>query len=119
MPLLSTEKVHGWPCKFYDDGLVKVGTKTDRFTIRVLADEGAWFATRLRAELIERELATDERGAANGRGWRGGNGRHASAAAKAAAAVQKTEVTRIRWGRYESTWNHQRRTSIMTPKNTM
>ena len=48
MPLLRTETIHGWPCKFYDDGLVKVGTTAARFTIRVPADEGAWFATRLR-----------------------------------------------------------------------
>ena len=60
MPLLRTETIHGWPCKFYDDGLVKVGTKADRFTIRVPVGEGAWFAARLRAKLIEKELATAE-----------------------------------------------------------
>ena len=59
MPLLRTEKIHGWPCKFYDNGGVTVGTRAaDRFTIKVPADEVSWFATRLRTELIERELAT-------------------------------------------------------------
>ena len=58
MPLLSTEKIHGTVCKFYDGGLVKVGTTADRFTIRVPADESSWVATRARAELIERELST-------------------------------------------------------------
>ena len=35
-----------------------VGTASDRFTIKVPADESSWVATRLRAELIKRELAT-------------------------------------------------------------
>ena len=60
MPLLCQEKIHGWPCKFYDSGVVMVGTTADRFSIKLPSDEGAWFATRLRAELIERELATAE-----------------------------------------------------------
>ena len=61
MPVLRTETIHGWPCKFYDNGTVNVGTRAaDRFSIKVPPDEGAWFATRLRAELIERELATAE-----------------------------------------------------------
>ena len=62
MPLLRSEVIHGWPCKFYDNCCVTVGTRTaDRFTIKhaikVPADEVSWFATRLRAELIESELA--------------------------------------------------------------
>ena len=60
MPLLREEKIHGWPCKFYDNGVVMVGTTADRFSIKLLADEGAWFATKLRAELVARELATAE-----------------------------------------------------------
>ena len=60
MPLLREEKIHGWPCKFYDNGVVMVGTTADRFSIKLLADEGAWFATKLRAELVARELATEE-----------------------------------------------------------
>ena len=59
MPLVRDEKVHGWPCKFYDDGVVKVGTTTNRITIRVPESELGWFATRLRTELIEREAAGD------------------------------------------------------------
>ena len=54
---LREETVHGWPCKFYANDVVKVGTKATRFTLKVPADEVSWFATRLRAELIRRELA--------------------------------------------------------------
>jgi phage protein D len=71
MPLLRTETVHGIVCKFYDRDIVKVGTTAAaRFTIKVSADEVWWFSTRLRAELIKRELAsakelaTDEKGEA-------------------------------------------------------
>ena len=54
MPLLRTETIHGWPCKFYDNGTVNVGTfAADRFSIKLPPDEGAWFTTRLRAELID------------------------------------------------------------------
>ena len=60
MPVLRTENIHNVVCKFYDGGVVKVGTAGDRFTIRVPAEEEPWFATRLRAELIRRELATAE-----------------------------------------------------------
>ena len=60
MPLLHTETIHGYVCKFYDGDVVKVGTTVDRFTIKVPAEESSWVATRLRAELIERELATAE-----------------------------------------------------------
>ena len=35
-----------------------VGTAADRFTIKVPIGEAWWFATRLRADLIKRELAT-------------------------------------------------------------
>lgn len=58
MPLQREETVHGWPCKFYDGDVVKVGTKAARFTLKVPTDEVSWFSTRLRAELIKRELAT-------------------------------------------------------------
>ena len=44
-------------CKFYDGGVVKVGTASDRFTMRVPAEDESWVATRVRAELINRELA--------------------------------------------------------------
>ena len=52
--------IHGYECKFYDGDVVKVGTTADRFTIKVPAEESSWVATRLRAELIARELATAE-----------------------------------------------------------
>ena len=59
MPLLRSETVHGVVCKFYDGCVVKVGTTAAaRFTIKVPTDEATWFSTRLRAELIKRELAT-------------------------------------------------------------
>ena len=93
MPLLRTETVHGWRCNFYDNGGVTVGTRAaDRFTIKVPADEVSWFATRLRAELIERELATaeelpmDEAGEA---------AIAAKAAAKARAAATKAAQQRV------------------------
>ena len=83
MPLLRTETIHGFVCKFYDNDVVMVGTASDRFTIKVPADESSWVATRLRAELIKRELATaaelpiDEAG-------------EAAMAARSAAKEQKT-----------------------------
>ena len=90
MPCLRTETVHGVVCKFYDGGIVKVGTTAAcRFTIKVAADEESWFSTRLRAELIKRELATaaelpvDEAG-------------EAAMEAKAAVAVKEAE-TRAAW----------------------
>ena len=55
---LREETVHGWSCKFYQGDVVKIGTKASRFTLKVPADEVSWFATRLRAELIRRELAS-------------------------------------------------------------
>jgi len=55
---LREETVHGWSCKFYHDDVVKLGTKASRFTLKVPADELSWFGTRLRAELIRRELAS-------------------------------------------------------------
>ena len=82
MPLLRTELVHGWPCKFYDNGGVTVGTRAaDRFTIKVPTNEVSWFATRLRTELIERELATAEELPIDEAG-------EAAMAAKAAAKVR-------------------------------
>ena len=61
MPLLRKDTIHGWRCSFYDNDRVMVGTTArSRFTMNVPADETSWFATRLRAELIERELATAE-----------------------------------------------------------
>ena len=74
--------MHGWSCKFYQGDVVKIGTKASRFTLKVPADEVSWFATRLRAELIRRELASatelpvDEAG-------------EAALAAKAAAAGKR------------------------------
>mgnify|MGYP001493372669 CR=1 FL=1 len=71
MPLLRTETIHGWVCKFYDNDRVMVGTTACRFTMNVPADESSsWVATRLRTELIKRQLAaadelpTDEAGEA-------------------------------------------------------
>lgn len=63
-------------CKFYNNCCVTVGTRAaDRFTIKVPADEVSWFATRLRAELIESELAlAEELPAGSGQSWRSGNG---------------------------------------------
>ena len=59
MPLLRQEVVLGWPCKFYDNGVVKVGTTAAvRFTVRTSA--GEHFASLLRAELIKRKLADAE-----------------------------------------------------------
>jgi hypothetical protein len=60
MPLLRTETIHGWVCKFYDNDRVMVGTTARRFSMNVPADDTSWVATRLRAERIERELATAE-----------------------------------------------------------
>ena len=57
MPLLRTETIHDWMCKIYDKDRVMVGTTARRFTMNVPADETSWVATRLRAELIKRELA--------------------------------------------------------------
>ena len=58
MPLLRTETIHGVSCKFYDNAVVMLGTTTDRFSLHMPADQSSWFSTRLRAELIRRELAT-------------------------------------------------------------
>ena len=82
MPLQHDETVHGWPCKFYANDVVKVGTKATRFTLKVPADEGSWFATRLRAELIRRELAVAAELPTDGAG-------EAAMAAKAAAAAKQ------------------------------
>ena len=60
MPVVKEDRVHGHVCKFYDGGVVKVGTSAARFTIKVPADEVWWFSTRLRAELIKRELVNAE-----------------------------------------------------------
>tara|TARA_B110000046_G_scaffold93490_1_gene101431 strand:- start:97 stop:711 length:615 start_codon:yes stop_codon:yes gene_type:complete len=92
MPCLRTETIHGVACKFYDGGVVKVGTgAASRFTIKVPADEESWFPTRLRAELIKRglasasELSVDEAG-------------EAAMAAKSAAA-EKEAAKRAAWTR--------------------
>ena len=63
MPLVREEVIHGWPCKFYDNGNVNVGTRADdRFSVKVPADvELSWFTTRL-----HRTGAGASRGAANG-----------------------------------------------------
>ena len=53
MPLLRTEEHEGLVCKFYDGGVVKIGTTAaDRFTIRLKDDDD--FPTRLNQELNER-----------------------------------------------------------------
>ena len=53
MPLLRTELHEGLVCKFYDGGIVKVGTTAaDRFTIRL--KDGDVLQTRLQQELEER-----------------------------------------------------------------
>ena len=93
MPVLRTETIHGWPCKFYDNGTVNVGTRAaDRFSIKVPPDEGAWFATRLRAELIERELATEEELPTDEAGEAA---MAAKAAAKAREAASKAAKKRV------------------------
>ena len=59
MPLLRTEEHDGLVCKFYDGGVVKVGTTAaDRFSIRLKDDED--FATRLKKELEERRARLAE-----------------------------------------------------------
>ena len=53
MPLLRTEEHEGLKCRFYDGGVVMVGTTAaDRFTIRLKDDDD--FPTRLKEELEER-----------------------------------------------------------------
>ena len=50
MPLLRTEVHEGLVCKFYDSGVVMIGTTAaDRFTVRL--KDGDDFATRLNEEL--------------------------------------------------------------------
>ena len=85
MPCLRTEPIHGVVCKFYDGGIVKVGTTAAcRFTIKVAADEEWWFSTRLRVELITRELATADELPVDEAG-------EAAMAAKAAAAAKEAD----------------------------
>ena len=79
---LREETVHGWSCKFYNGDVVKIGTKASRFTLKVPADELSWFATRLRAELIRRELASATELRVDAAG-------EAAMAAKAAAAANQ------------------------------
>ena len=86
MPLLRAETIHGWPCKFYDNGVVWVGTTANRFTMNVPADESSWVATRLRAELIRRELATADELAIDEDGEAA---MAAKSAAKASATMEK------------------------------
>ena len=58
MPLLRTEEHEGLVCKFYDGGVVKVGTNAaDRFTFRL--KEGDDFPTRLKKELEERRARAE------------------------------------------------------------
>ena len=85
MPLLRTETVHGVVCKSYDGDIVKVGTTAaGRFTIKVPSDEESWFPTRLRAELVKRELAIAAELAVDETG-------EAAMAAKAAAAKEEAD----------------------------
>ena len=120
MPLLRTETIHGWVCKFYDNDRVMVGTTARRFTMNLPADETTWVATRLRAELIARELATAEELPIDEAG-------EAAMASKAAAKVRaratkaalkitiKAEAVqhcrrerRLRWLALSSTWRRHR-----------
>ena len=90
MPCLRTETAHGVVCKFYDGGIVKVGTTAAcRFTIKVAPDEECWFSTRLRAELITRELAMADELPVDEDG-------EAAMAAKAAATAKEAE-RRLAW----------------------
>ena len=111
--------------------MVKVGTgAASRFTIKVPTDEEWWFSTRLRAELVKRELATaadlpvDEVG-------------EAAMAAKAAASLQRRPadvrlgrrllLTRLRsqGGRPQQHWSLLSRpsallgTSVRLPRRTL
>ena len=101
MPLLRTETIHGWPCKFYDNDVVVVGTTTGRFSIKLPASEDTWFATRLRAELIKRELATadelvvDEAGEAAMTAFNAAKER-AAASIAASKVVREAEIKRDR-----------------------
>ena len=45
-------------CKIYDDGLVKVGTNTERFTLRLKPGED--LEQRLRAQLIKRGWSAED-----------------------------------------------------------
>lgn len=76
------ETIHNVECKWYDGGTVVIGTTTARFTIKVPTDEVWWFSTRLRAELIKRELATADELPLDEPG-------EAAMAAKAAAAADE------------------------------
>ena len=90
MPLLRTETVHGVVCKSYDGDIVKVGTTAaGRFTIKVPSDEEAWFPTRLRAELVKRELAIAAELAVDETDQRRTD--EAAMAAKAAAAKEEAD----------------------------
>ena len=103
MPLQREETVFGFACKFYDKGIVKVGTTAAaRFTIAVQPDEH--FPTRLRHELIERGLsnAADipadaaEEAAWEARKAAAAERKAASADAKAAAEQAQRERTAAR-----------------------
>ena len=82
MPLQRKETIHGLECKWYDGGTVVVGTTAARFTVKVPADEVSWFSTRLRAELIKRQLATADELPVDEAG-------EAAMAAKAAATAKR------------------------------
>ena len=59
MPLLRTEEHEGLVCKFYDGGVVMVGTTAaERFTIRLKDDDN--FLMRLKKELEERRAPPEE-----------------------------------------------------------
>jgi hypothetical protein len=54
MPLQRETEVHGFKCKFYDDGVVKVGTTAAaRFTMRPMPDGD--FDTQLLMELVKQK----------------------------------------------------------------
>ena len=56
MPLLRTETINGFVCKVYDNGIVKVGTSSDRFSMRLQPGDDD-VKSRLEAELAKRERA--------------------------------------------------------------
>ena len=58
MPLRDEETLFGLVCKIYDDGLVKVGTNTERFILRLKPGED--LEQRLRAQLIKRGWSAED-----------------------------------------------------------
>ena len=93
--------MHGWPCKFYADDVVKVGTKATRFTLKVPADEVSWFATTQVTCRADQTRAGRGGRAPDRSGRRGCHGR-AKAAAAAKQAAQLAASKQITAGRAAS-----------------